>query len=197
MENKRIGMSNSIITIFKKSRLLLVFPMVSAALTILSPEIRSADREHTDNLRNELHSKWVNGAEYTLEIASMIEAEEYDFRPVKESMSIGEQLLHIIANMDWLGTNYLNAKPHSMPLRDTIYEKDELISILNEGFENAARAIKKLPKDQMDEVVDFFAGPMTKRQIVHLMHDHHTHHRGQLIVYLRLMGLQPPRYRGW
>ncbi|MGX5688737.1 DinB family protein [Arcticibacter tournemirensis] len=40
--------------------------------------------------------------------------------------------------------------------------------------------------DQLDEQVKFFAGPMTRRQILILMHDHKTHHLGQLIVYLRL-----------
>jgi len=148
-------------------------------------------------LKTELHIKWQNGAEYTLEMARMMPAENYDFRPVEESMTFGEQLLHITANMDWLGKNHLSAQSHSMPLRDTIYDKEELIRILEEGFENAAKAIKGLPSEQLDDVVEFFAGPMTKRQIMHLMHDHHTHHRGQLIIYLRLNGLQPPRYSGW
>jgi|GEM_PF-342448 len=148
-------------------------------------------------LQAELHTKWQNGAEYTLEIARMMPAEEYDFRPVEETMTFGEQLLHITANMDWLGSTHLDAKPHSMLLRDTIYEKEELILIMKEGFENAAAVIKSLPEEELDEVVEFFAGPMTKRQIIHLMHDHHTHHRGQLIIYLRLNGLQPPRYSGW
>ncbi|TVR88636.1 MAG: DinB family protein [Saprospirales bacterium] len=148
-------------------------------------------------LQSELHTKWLNGAEYTLEIARMMPAENYDFRPVEESMTFGEQLLHITANMDWLGKNHLSAQSHSMPLRDTIYDKEELIRILEEGFENAAKAIKGLPSEQLGDIVEFFAGPMTKRQIIHLMHDHHTHHRGQLIVYLRLNGLQPPIYRGW
>ncbi len=148
-------------------------------------------------MQTELHTKWQNGAEYTLEIARMMPAEEYDFRPVEETMTFGEQLLHITANMDWLGSTHLDAKPHSMLLRDTIYEKEELILIMKEGFENAAAVIKSLPEEELDEVVEFFAGPMTKRQIIHLMHDHHTHHRGQLIIYLRLNGLQPPRYSGW
>jgi hypothetical protein len=26
---------------------------------------------------------------------------------------------------------------------------------------------------------------------------HQTHHRGQLVVYLRLKGIKPPQYRGW
>ena len=148
-------------------------------------------------LQTELYTKWQNGAEYTLEMARMMPAEKYDFRPVEEIMTFGEQLLHITANMDWLGANHLDARQHSMTLRDTIYEKEELIEVMKEGFEIAAEAIKSLPEEELDEVVDFFAGPMTKRQIMHLMHDHHTHHRGQLIIYLRLNGLQPPRYSGW
>ena len=50
---------------------------------------------------------------------------------------------------------------------------------------------------QLEEKVEFFAGPMNKRQILTLLNDHQTHHCGQLIVYLRLKGVKPPDYRGW
>ena len=52
-------------------------------------------------------------------------------------------------------------------------------------------AIEELSK------VDFFAGPKTRSQIIQLVDDHHTHHRAQLIIYLRLLGIKPPRYVGW
>jgi len=55
----------------------------------------------------------------------------------------------------------------------------------------------KMNAGQLDEKVKFFAGPMTRRQILILMHDHQTHHLGQLIVYLRLKGIKPPDYIGW
>lgn len=38
---------------------------------------------------------------------------------------------------------------------------------------------------------------MTRRQILLLLHDHQTHHIGQVIVYLRLKGIKPPAYVGW
>ncbi|WP_374662973.1 DinB family protein [Parasegetibacter sp. NRK P23] len=38
---------------------------------------------------------------------------------------------------------------------------------------------------------------MSKLQIINLLSDHQTHHRGQLLVYLRLCGLTPPKYVGW
>lgn len=145
----------------------------------------------------ELLLKWENAKSYTLEMAELMPAADYHYKPTPEVMSFGEQLLHLTHNMNWLGERYLGAIGHSYNLRDTIYSKEVILQILEEGFQNAAKAMESLNAEEAGETVDFFAGPMTKRQIVHLMHDHLTHHRGQLIVYLRLNGLQPPRYRGW
>jgi uncharacterized damage-inducible protein DinB len=38
---------------------------------------------------------------------------------------------------------------------------------------------------------------MNKLQIINLINDHQTHHRAQLLVYLRLKGVKPPEYVGW
>ena len=57
--------------------------------------------------------------------------------------------------------------------------------------------IDQLTEKDLDTIVDFFAGPMSKRQILTLLNDHYTHHRGQIIVYLRMNDIKPPRYRGW
>ncbi|MGK0251702.1 MAG: putative damage-inducible protein DinB, partial [Gammaproteobacteria bacterium] len=45
--------------------------------------------------------------------------------------------------------------------------------------------------------VEFFAGPKSRMQILNLLQDHVTHHRGQLIVYLNLNSIEPPQYSGW
>jgi uncharacterized damage-inducible protein DinB len=54
-----------------------------------------------------------------------------------------------------------------------------------------------MDKDDLSTQVDFFAGPKTKLQILNIIQDHVTHHRGQLIVYLNLKGIKPPEYVGW
>jgi len=148
-------------------------------------------------LLEEFTQKWENASNYTLEIAQLMPSEKYDFRPTNDVMTFSEQLLHITSNMNWLEHRYLNAKPHSIENFEGIEDKELILKILIEGFENALDAIKNISVEEIEEVVDFFAGPMTKRQIIHLMNDHLTHHRGQLIIYLRLNGIQPPRYIGW
>lgn len=148
-------------------------------------------------LVQELTQKWQNAAEYTLEVAKAMPADKYDFRPTSEVMRFGEQLLHMTVNMNWLGNQYLGATPHSISEFEDITKKETIIKILEEGLENAREAMTNITAEELDETVEFFAGPMTKRQIIHLMHDHFTHHRGQLVVYLRLNGITPPRYVGW
>ncbi len=148
-------------------------------------------------LVQELTQKWQNAAEYTLELAESMPAELYDYRPCPECMTFSEQLLHMTHNMNWLGKRYLNADPHSAEDLEIGQPKDITIEWLTEGFDNALNAFRSISPEELDDEVEFFAGPMTKRQIMHLMHDHLTHHRGQLVVYLRLNGITPPRYRGW
>jgi uncharacterized damage-inducible protein DinB len=145
----------------------------------------------------DFQQKWENAAAYTIETAELMPDTLYDFRPTDEQMTFREQLLHIAGNMAWLSSSYLGGQRPDRDLRSADYDKTEILAILREGFELAGKAAAELPAAALEEKVEFFAGPMTKRQIVTLMNDHVTHHRGQLIVYLRLNGIKPPRYRGW
>ena len=59
------------------------------------------------------------------------------------------------------------------------------------------KIVKNTPDEELKEIVDFFAGPKSNLQILNLLQDHVTHHRGQLIVYLNLNEIEPPKYSGW
>lgn len=150
-----------------------------------------------NNYITEAQQRLKNSIETTLAIADMMPEEHYDFKPTEEEMSFKEQLLHIIGNVNWLTSSYLGGKKLEADLKKKDYTKAEVINILNTGFANATEALMNIKPEQLEESVQFFAGPMTKRQIMTLLNDHHTHHRGQIIVYLRLNGIKPPQYKGW
>lgn len=144
----------------------------------------------------ECQQKLKNSAAYTLEVAELMPAEKYDYKPTPEEMSFNEQLLHLIGNINWLTNDYLGGKKLDKDLKQH-YTKEEVIAIVKEGYALAAAALVNFKPEQLEESVKFFAGPMTKRQILTLLNDHQTHHRAQMLVYLRLNGIQPPKYRGW
>ena len=145
----------------------------------------------------EIKQKWVNSKAYMMEVAQSMPEEHYGYKPSEEQMSFQEQLLHILGNMRWLSSSYLGGKRLEVDLKKTDYSKAEVLMLLQKGFDQTTKAIEGLDPEMLNEGVSFFAGPMTKRQILTLMNDHLTHHRAQTIIYLRLNGVQPPSYRGW
>lgn len=157
----------------------------------------NSNAQSEDSLLHQLARKWENAKAYTLKVAAMMPEKDYNFKPVADEMTFGEQLLHIAQNMNWLSATYLlGSKQHSKS--DTAHVNKEIVmNIISTAYDSALAVHSRLTTKQSNETVPFFAGPMTRRQILILMHDHQTHHVGQLIVYLRLKGIKPPEYVGW
>lgn len=141
--------------------------------------------------------KWQNGAEYTIELAEAMPEDKYDFKPTPEVRSFREQVVHIMNNMVWLSSTYLSKTSFKGDLKHKELSKEEILMLLRQATIFAKNTVMNLNAEELDDTVDFFAGPLTKRQILILMNDHMTHHRGQIIVYARMNDIKPPRYRGW
>lgn len=171
--------------------------LLFAITTLFYFVIPESYAQQKDSLTSQLETKWANAKIYTLKMAELMPEEFYDYKPTPDVMSFKEQLLHIAQNIQWLSTSYLlsGKKP---PKKDTAFvTKAATIQRLNDAYDIGLLAHQNLSAEQLDEVVSFFAGPMTKRKILLLLHDHQTHHVGQIIVYLRLKGIKPPAYVGW
>lgn len=141
--------------------------------------------------------KWENSKKYLLDIAKAMPEDKYDFKPTEREMSFGSQLIHIKGNMDWLSTSYFTDEEFNKKKDENVYSKEEIITMLETSFNNVSEIIKNTEPESLNEKVEFFAGPKTRLQILNLLQDHVTHHRGQLIVYLNLNEIVPPKYVGW
>lgn len=148
-----------------------------------------------DNFKGAFLEKWDNSRDYLIEIAQAMPANNYDFKPTKRQMSFSEQLEHIQGNISWLSSTYFDASKIVSSRATT--EKEQTIENLKNTFASARVAIENTPEDDFKTPVDFFAGPKSKLQILNLLHDHLSHHRGQLVVYLNLNEIEPPSYSGW
>ncbi len=169
------------------------FPALLAIALLLSSPVGAQSSDYLSDFLK----KWQNAAAYTLEVAELMPADAYDYRPTPEVDSFREQLLHSVSNMVWLSTSYLGGEGWAVDLKREDYTKAEVLDILRTAFDYSTRMVEALDAPQLAESVDFFAGPMNKRQILQLMNDHLTHHRRQAIQYLRQKGIKPPAYRGW
>ena len=141
--------------------------------------------------------KWDNSKNYLLDIAKAMPEEHYGFKPTDREMTFKEQLFHIIENMDWLSLTYFTTDKHKKKDRTKIATKQQVLEEIRLAFDTAKNRIQSNPNADLSQKADFFAGPKSKLQIMNLMQDHVTHHRGQIIVYLNMNQIQPPKYVGW
>lgn len=150
-----------------------------------------------DSFLSDYKIKWKNAGAYTLEFARAMPEDYYTYTPTPVEMNFLEQMKHIGGNMVWLCSSYLNgSKTHIDPSKAGSSKK-EIIAMLDQSFAYATQTINALTEKDLNENVDFISGRMTRRRILMLMTDHVTHHRGQLVVYLRMKGVEPPKYVGW
>ncbi|WP_339711250.1 DinB family protein [uncultured Kriegella sp.] len=141
--------------------------------------------------------KWGNSKIYLIQLAEAMPESQYAYKPTEKQKTFAEQLIHIKGNIDWLSKTYFGDGSLQKEQTNTTPTKKQLIDALKTSFDVSASLIANLETEKLAEKVDFFAGRKTKMQIMNLLQDHVTHHRGQLIVYLKLNQIEPPQYSGW
>ena len=139
--------------------------------------------------------KWEHSKQYMLDIVEAMPKEKFDYKPTSREMTFLEQVKHIKQNMEWLGSTYFNAPPTDVMIMNDL--KAQTKANLSNAFDQVTVAINHMDDATLSEMVDFKKGKLSKLQILNLIQDHVTHHRGQLIVYLNLNDIAPPPYIGW
>ena len=140
-----------------------------------------------------------NSRNYLILVAETMPADKYNFKASPESLTFAENLMHIGFAIDWHSQSLLGGREARVWSTDTIFKvadrsKEEMIARIDTTFEEAIQLIREFDPAQLDDELDYFGLSRTKRQIFLLLADHITHHRGQMLVYMRLNGLVPPRY---
>lgn len=141
--------------------------------------------------------KWDNSKDYLVAVAEAMPEDKYDYKPADREMTFREQLFHIQDNMNWLSTTYFSSEKYVKKEAIKELSKAQIIQEIKGSFDKAKMVIQKVKNVELSQKVNFFAGPKSKLQILNLMQDHVTHHRAQILVYLNLNQIQPPKYVGW
>ncbi|MFT7073857.1 MAG: putative damage-inducible protein DinB [Patiriisocius sp.] len=140
-----------------------------------------------------------NSRKYLIVVAEMMPEDKYGFRASPDSMTFAENLMHIGYAIDWHSQSLLGGRESKDWKTDTIFKvantsKEQMIATINKTFDETIKLIQQFDTTRFDDALDYFGLNRTKRQIFLLLADHITHHRGQMLVYIRLNGLVPPRY---
>ena len=141
----------------------------------------------------------------TIVIAEDIPESQYGYRPAPDSRSVAETLVHIA--MLGRADRFLHEEDRRPSLEDfdfgelisrsqteekRLRSKREIIDFLRAEGEGSARWVEGLPETQLSEQVRQRGGASKSRfEMLLGTKEHEMHHRGQLTVVERLLGIVP------
>ena len=171
---------------------------ILTSIMLLSLFVQPIFAQESDFIKEYLE-RLEKSKEYLILVAETMPEDKYDFKAMPESMSFAENLMHIGWAMDWHSQSLMGGREARDWNTDTELKADdkskkEMIAKISETFGKTIEFISNFDLNRLEERLDYFGADRTKRQILLLLADHITHHRGQMLVYMRLNGLKPPRY---
>jgi uncharacterized damage-inducible protein DinB len=143
----------------------------------------------------------------TIQVAEEIPEDKYDFRPAEGVRTVAETLAHLATSTAWprqmhgdrmaaadfnvFMAAFQKAQAHAA----TLTTKAAILDALRTEGETFASWVETLSDDVLAETVQFPAGmePPTKTRFEMLMasKEHEMHHRAQLMLVERMLGLTP------
>jgi len=143
----------------------------------------------------------------TITIAEEIPEEQYGYRPVPDVKSVGEQLAHIAIATDWqteLHTAHVSHIDYAMfgahvaksaSEEQALNSKAAILEALRRGGDRFATFLDGVDDELLGEQVTFppqvQPSVRTRFEMLQAAKEHEMHHRAQLMVYERLLGIVP------
>jgi uncharacterized damage-inducible protein DinB len=142
----------------------------------------------------------------TIRIATDVPAERYDFRPTPDARSIAETLVHIASlwsldrELHGGATRLDSFGDFDIPALVARWRTDEaqprskaeIIELLRVEGERHASWLERIPRDVLAERMRMpGGGSLSRFELLIAAKEHEVHHRAQLTVLQRLIGLVP------
>ncbi len=140
----------------------------------------------------------------TLQVAEDIPAEQYSFRAAPDTMSVGELLAHLTTSPYWAMQCHFVEKRSSVAMEDfgkwmgeagtrakALSAKAAIVDSLKTDGEMFAKGIESMTDEQLGERVTLPMGDKTRFEMLLGVKEHEMHHRAQLFLIERMIGIVP------
>lgn len=172
-----------------QNRVLLIATVLMAFFSIQTVSFAQTTME-------EFLRKWENSKQFTLEVVDKMPDNLYDYKPEAAGMSFNEQVTHLSSAIAGISQRFLNGTDPGFAIDAKPATKAELRAFVEKCYDYGTKTFKNLGSPALDEKIEIFGSKASRREVISLIDDHCTHHRGAAISYIRANGIEPPRYRG-
>ena len=140
----------------------------------------------------------------TVQVAEDIPEDKYSFRATPDTMSVGEILAHLAASPAWAEACHVTEKKSTVSMEDfgrwmgantarekTLTGKAQIVATLKNDGERFAKCLDGMTDAQLGETVTMPMGSKSRFEMLLGVKEHEMHHRAQLFVIERMIGIVP------
>lgn len=165
--------------------------------SLLIPSAVKANPNNKSGWLDEFVEHWDNSELYTNEVLAMMPDEHLLYQPSAVVMSFGKQLSHLA----WGNAIYAGVIKGQDPIKEpeelTRQSIQSYLDITSKGIKDLVETIDENELftnnhggKEREPWIDFSIS-----ELLLIAYHHSAHHRAQAVVYLRLNGITPPKYR--
>ncbi|SFB48903.1 DinB family protein [Algoriphagus aquimarinus] len=147
--------------------------------------------------KDEFLSKWQNSKQFTIDVLNKMPDSGMDYKTDPAAMSFKEQIHHIGTAITGISQGFLKGSDPGFTIDLATASKADLADYIAKCYDYGTSTIKALSDADAGETIEVFGNNVSRRQVMALLMDHSTHHRGAAIAYLRVEGAEPPAYVGF
>ena len=152
----------------------------------------------------DLADSWRTVRKNTVQVAEDIPEEKYTFRAAPDTMSVGEILAHLATTPHWAIQCHFVEKKSSVAMEDfgkwmgevgaaskTLTSKAAIVDALKANGDAVATGLEAMTDAQLGERVGLPMGDKTRFEMLLGLKEHEMHHRAQLFLIERMIGIVP------
>ncbi len=156
----------------------IVFFTVCILTISFSPNLKD-DVQNYDYLKKRLK----NTKAFTIEVMEAMPEATYRFKPTNDVRTYTALASHIVYSIEW-NIHLMKGTPIKWtPGDEDRFTKKELLTYADVQFDNLLKFVEKA--EESSELT---------QKIIDVL-NHNSHHRGQMVTYLRMKSITPPNYR--
>ncbi|MEB2779459.1 DinB family protein [Algoriphagus persicinus] len=147
--------------------------------------------------KDEFLSKWQNSKQFTLDVLDKMPDSGMDYKTDPAAMSFKEQIHHVGNAIVGISQGFLKGGDPGFTIDVATASKADLAAYVGKCYDYGTATMKALSDADAGESIEVFGNNVSRRQVMALLMDHSTHHRGAAIAYLRAEGVEPPAFVGF
>lgn len=147
---------------------------------------------------------WRTVRRNTIQVAEDIPEDKYAYRASADTMSVAEALAHIASSPHWAQQCHFVEKKSAVTMEDfgkymgeigkvaaTLTTKAAIVEALTTNGEAFAKGLEGMTDAQLGEAVSLPNGSKTRFEMLLGVKEHEMHHRAQLFLIERMIGIVP------